>query len=436
MSNDLKRRDFIKTSSAAALGAAALGAVEAKAQQKEVVRVGVVGVGARGTGIVQTLLDIPGVEVPAICDINVENLERSLKNVTDKGRKRPEGYSKGPRDFERLCDRNDLDAVINATPWEWHTPIAVAAMKAGKYAGTEVPAAVTLDDCWQLVETSEKTGLPCMMFENVNYFRNVMMVLAMIRQNMFGELLHAEAGYQHDVRFVKFDPKGNLLWRGRHSVTRNGNLYPTHPIGPIAWWFDINRGDRFEYLVSVSTKSRGLNHHIREIFGPDHPNAKMEYALGDINTTLIKTHNGLTVTLYHDTQTPRPYDLIFRVQGTQGLYSGTLDKIYIEGKSPKSDEWENIEQYDKQYEHPMWKDLGETAKSYGHGGGDYIEMHQFIKAVRNRTQTPQDVYDAATWSVISPLTEKSVANRSAPVDFPDFTRGKWMTNPPIAITGA
>ena len=248
-------------------------------------------------------------------------------------------------------------------------------MKAGKYAGTEVPAAVTLDDCWQLVETSEKTGLPCMMFENVNYFRNVMMVLAMIRQNMFGELLHAEAGYQHDVRFVKFNDKGNLLWRGRHSVTRNGNLYPTHPIGPIAWWFDINRGDRFEYLVSVSTKSRGLNHHIRKKFGPDHPNAKMEYSLGDINTTLIRTHNGLTVTLYHDTQTPRPYDMIFRVQGTEGLYSGTLDKIYIEGKSPKSDEWENIEAYDKQYvTSPVGKTWGETAKSYGHGGGDYIEM--------------------------------------------------------------
>jgi len=437
MSSELNRREFMKKGSAAAVGAAALSTMSAvQAQTKDTIRVGVVGVGDRGTGTVKTLMDIPGVEITAICDINEENLARSIKNVVDKGRKRPEGYSRGPRDFERMCDRSDLDAVLTATPWEWHTPIAVAAMKAGKYAATEVPAAVTLDECWQLVETSEKTGKPCMMLENVCYFRNVMMVLTMIRQNMLGELLHCEAGYQHDVRFVKFDDKGNLRWRGKHSVTRNGNLYPTHPIGPIAWWLDINRGDRFAYLVSMSTKSRGLNYEITRKFGTNHPNAKLQYALGDVNTTLIRTHNGLTVTLYHDTQTPRPYDLIFRVQGTEGIYSATLNKIYLEGKSPQKDQWEDIAEYDKKYEHPIWKDLGETAKSYGHGGGDYIELHQFIKAVRNRTQTPQDVYDAATWSVISALTEQSVANKSMPVDFPDFTHGKWMTNPPIQITGA
>ncbi len=429
------RRDFMK-GSAAALGAATLAAQTAQGQTKDVVKVGVVGVGDRGTGLLKILLDIPGVEVTAIGDINTEHLARAQKIVTDKGMKSPDGYSRGSRDFERLCDRNDLDAVVNATPWEWHTPIAVAAMKAGKYAATEVPAAVTVEECWELVETYEKTGMPCMMMENVNYFRNVMMILMMVRENLFGELLHAEAGYQHDVRFVKFDGKGNLRWRGRHSVTRNGNLYPTHPIGPIAWWFDINRGDRFDYLVSMSTKSRGLNHEIREKFGPDHPNAKLQYSLGDINTTLIRTHNGLTVTLYHDTQTPRPYDLIFRVQGTNGLYSGTLNKIYIEGRSPKKDQWEDIAEYEKQYEHPMWKELGDVARNYGHGGGDYIEMHQFIKAVKNQTQTPQDVYDAATWSVISALSEQSVANRGRSVDFPDFTRGKWMNTPPIAITNA
>jgi len=436
MSSEVNRREFMKRGGTAAIGAAAIAAAnQVQAQTKDTVRVGVVGVGSRGSGTVKTLMDIPGVEVAAIGDINEENLARAIKSVVDKGRKKPDGYSRGPRDFERLCDRNDLDAVLTATPWEWHTPVAVAAMKAGKYAAVEVPAAVTLDD-WQLVETSEKTGKPCMMLENVCYFRNVMMVLNMIRQNMFGELLHCEAGYQHDVRFVKFDEKGNLLWRGRHSVTRNGNLYPNHPIGPIAWWLDINRGDRFTYLVSMSTKSRGLNHEIIKKFGPNHPNAKLQYTQGDINTTLIRTHNGLTVTLYHDTQTPRPYDLIFRVQGTEGIYSATLNKIYIEGKSPQNDQWEDIAEYDKKYEHPMWKDLGETAKSYGHGGGDYIELHQFIKAVRNRTQTPQDVYDAATWSVISALSEQSVAQKSAAVDFPDFTRGKWMTNPPIQITGA
>ena len=438
MSPEFSRRDFMKAGGTAALAAAAYqsSAKTARAQSDRTVRIGVVGVGSRGTGLLKILLDLENVEVPAICDIDQEHLLRAQNIVTDKGRERPDGYSRGPWDFKRLCDREDLDAVLTATPWEWHTPVAVAAMKAGKYAATEVPAAVTVDECWELVETSEQTGMPCMMMENVNYFRNVMMVLNMVRQDLFGELLHFEAGYQHDVRFVKFDEQGNLLWRGRHSVVRNGNLYPTHPIGPIAWWADINRGDIFEYLVSMSSKSRGLNHEIMKEFGPDHPNAKMKYALGDINTTLIRTHNGLTVTLYHDTQSPRPYDLIFRVQGTEGIYSGTLDKIYIDGRSPKEHQWEEIAEYDREYEHPMWKTLGPIAKNYGHGGGDYIEMHQFIKAVRNKTQTPETVYDAATWSVISALSEQSVANKSMPVDFPDFTRGKWMTTPPIGIEDA
>jgi len=432
------RRSFLKTGSAAAMAAAALGtaAKNVSADKKEIVKIGVVGVGSRGTGLVNNLLDIEGVEIPAICDIDADHLTRAQQIVEDKGRKRPEGYSRGPWDFKRLAERSDLDAILTATPWEWHTPVMVEAMKAEKYGATEVPACITIDECWELVETSEKTGKPCMMLENVNYFRNVMMVLNMIRQGLFGELLHFEAGYQHDVRFVKFDQNGNLLWRGKHSVTRNGNLYPTHPIGPIAWWADINRGDRFTCLVSMSTKSRGLNYHVEKKFGPNHPNAKMKYAQGDINTTLIMTHNGLTVTLYHDTQSPRPYDLIFRVQGTKGIYSGTLDKIYIEGRSPKEHTWEDITEYDKEYEHPMWKTLGPVAQNYGHGGGDYIELHQLVKAVKNGAQTPQDVYDAATWSVISPLTEQSVANGSKPVDFPDFTRGKWMTNPPIQIVDA
>jgi hypothetical protein len=219
-----------------------------------------------------------------------------------------------------------------------------------------------------------------------------------------------------------------------HAVKRNANIYPTHPIGPIAWWTNINRGDRFVYLVSMSSKSRGLNYYVAHRVSPDHPNAKRKYALGDVNTTLIKTENGLTVTLYHDTQLPRPYDLILRVQGTEGIYYGTLEKIYIEDRSPKPHTWEDTEPYYKQYEHPIWKELGPVAKNYAHGGGDYIELHQFIKAVRNKTQTPIDVYDTATWSAITPLTEQSVASKSAPVEFPDFTRGKWKKSRPIEIS--
>ncbi|HWB97105.1 MAG TPA: Gfo/Idh/MocA family oxidoreductase [Bryobacteraceae bacterium] len=433
-----RRRDVLKMVGAAALGA--YSSARASAAERPV-RVGLVGVGNRGTSHVRTLLDVPGVELPAICDINEENLGRAQGIVEKAGRSRPEGYSRGVEDFRRMVQREDLDAILTATPWEWHTPVCVAAMKAGKYAATEVPAAITVEECWELVNTSEQTGKPCMILENVCYYRNVMMVLNMIRQGVLGELVHAEGGYQHDVRAAKISPTGEIKWRGMHSVKRNANLYPTHPIGPIAWWLDINRGDRFTYLVSMSSKSRGINHYVSKRFGAEHPNAKRAYALGDVNTTLIQTARGLTVTLYHDTQSPRPYDLILRVQGTEGIYSGTLDKVFVEGRSPMAGArrntpvWEELNEYYAKYEHPIWKTLGQTAKQYPHGPADYIELEQFVQAVRNRSQTPIDVYDSATWSVITPLSERSVAGKSAAIDFPDFTRGKWQSAKPVEIRG-
>jgi predicted dehydrogenase len=420
---------------AGALGYSALAGRHLSAEEKPV-RIGLVGVGNRGFSHVQSLLDVPGVEIPAICDINEANLGRAVSFVEKAGRKRPEGYAKGLEDFRRLAARDDLDAVLTATPWEWHTPVCVAAMRAGKYAATEVPAAISVEECWDLVNTSEQTGKPCMILENVCYYRNVMLVLNMIRQGVFGELAHAEGGYQHDVRTAWIGPTGELKWRGMHSLRRNANLYPTHPIGPIAWWLDINRGDRFTYLVSMSSHSRGINDYVRQKFGADHPNAGRTYALGDVNTTLIKTEKGVTVTLYHDTQLPRPYDLILRVEGTHGIYSGTLDKMYIEGRSPTkgiNPLWEDLDRYYAQYEHPVGKALGAPGKHYPHGPADYIELQQFAKAVRNQTQTPIDVYDAATWSVITPLSEQSVNSKSAAVDFPDFTRGKWKSAKPVDI---
>jgi predicted dehydrogenase len=420
MTSHYTRRDLMRWAASAGLASAFAAAAE------KPVRIGMVGVGNRGTSLLRNFLDLPGVEVPAICDINEEHLARAVGLVEKAGQRSPEGYSRGVEDFRRLVERADLDAVVTGTPWEWHTPVCVAAMKAGKYAASEVPAAVTVEECWELVETSEKTRKPCMILENVCYFRNVLMVLNMIRQGVLGDLLHAEAGYQHDVRGAYFNrDTGDIKWRGMHALKRNGNLYPTHPIGPVAWWMDINRGDRFTYLTSMSSRSAGLKNYVVKRFGKDHPNAKRDYALGAVNTTLIRTEKGLTVTLYFDTQLPRAYDLILRVQGTEGIYSGTLEKVYVEDRSPKEHTWEDPEAYYAQYEHPIWKELGPVAKNYGHGGGDYIELHQFVRAVRNKTQTPIDVYDTATWSVISPLSEQSVAARSAPVDFPDFTRGKW-----------
>lgn len=436
------RRDLLL--SAAALGAPLLNAQPKPPITGRPLRVGFIGTGARGTALLRTTLQFPDVVVPAICDINETAAARAAALIERAGQARPQVYGAtgGVDDWRRLVARDDLDAVINAGPWQLHSAMSVATMRAGKYAAVEVPAAITVAECWDMVNASEETGMPCMILENVCYFRNTLLILNMVRQGLFGELTHCEGGYQHDVRFVFLStggdrgPAGELTWRGVHAASKNGNLYPTHPLGPIAQWLDVNRGDRFTHLTSMSSKARGLAHFARKKFGAAHPNANREYALGDVNTTLLRTASGATVTLYHDTMSPRPYDLILRVQGTEGIYMGSLDKFYFDGRSPKEDQWEAPDAYYAKYEHPLWRDLGPKTAGQGHGGADYIEMHQFFKAVRNRTETPIDVYDAAVWSCVFPLSIQSVAANSQPVEIPDFTRGKWKTRKPAPISGA
>ena len=433
MLSSTDRRTFLKMASATAFSQSLIAA-------DKPVRVGFIGVGNRGTGLVKILLDLPGVEIPAICDINEEHLRNALLLVEQSGRKRPEGYSAGPEDYLRLIARDDLHAVMTAAPWQLHTPICVAAMRSRKYAATEVPAALTIDECWQLVNTSEQTGMPCMMLENDCFGRGALMALNLVQQGILGELIHCEGGYDHDIR-AGLLRNGELSWRGMHALKRNANLYPTHPIGPIAWWTGINRGHRFTHLTSMSSKARGLNRYALKHFGSDNINANRAFADGDVNTSLIMTENGVTVTLNHDTQLPRPYSdsgdtkiplMVQRLQGTEGIFFGSLERIYIDGRSPEH-QWEDTAAYYDQYEHFLWKSLGEAAKASSHGGEDYVEMHQFIRAVRNRLPTPVDVYDAATWSVIIPLSEQSVVAKSAPVDFPDFTRGKWKEPRPLPL---
>ncbi len=428
-----QRREFLKLAGGGAVMARSLSGPE------KPVRIGFVGVGSRGTGLVKILLDVPGVEIPAICDINEEHLKNAQDIVEKRGRKRPEGYSRGAEDYRRMAAREDLDAVMTATPWELHTPVAVAAMKAGKYAATEVPAAITVEQCWELVNTSEQTGMPCMMLENDCFGRGALMAFNLVQQGVLGELIHCEGGYDHDLR-ADLLKNGELSWRGMHALRRNANLYPTHPIGPIAWWTGINRGDRFTYLTSMSSKSRGLNRYVEKHFGFDNVNAKRQFG-GDVNTSLIMTEKGITVTLNHDTQLPRPYSdsgdtkiplMVQRLQGTEGIFFGSMEKIYIDGRSPLH-KWEDTASYYEQYEHFLWKELGAAAKSSSHGGEDFVELHQFVRAVRSKIQTPVDVYDAATWSVIVPLSEQSVASKSAAVDFPDFTRGKWKNLRPLNL---
>ncbi len=399
-------------------------------------RVGMVGVGERGSYHLDLLLGMDSVEIKALCDIDDGFLYRAKKWVQDTGKPAPALYSRSKTDYLRLCDRDDLDLVVTATPWQYHAPVCIAAMQAGKHAATEVPAALTVDECWELVETSEKTGKHCTMLEQANYSPDVMTVLNMSQQGIFGDLLHASGGYVHDLRLVKFDPEREP-WRLQHSIDRNGNNYPTHPMGPIAWWLGINSGDQFEYLVSMSTKARCLNDYAAHFFGDRHPYASMRMACGDVNTTLLRTAGGRTVTLHHDTNTPHPKTAEMRLQGTRGLYAGNIRKLYLEGRSPTAHEWQPLAEYEKEYQHPLWKRFDEEKfrTSRGHGGGATTPLlwRRLLEALRAGRAPDQNVYDAVTWSVISPLTEKSVAAKSRPVDFPDFTRGKWKSTPPISF---
>lgn len=449
--NQNSRREFLKIGAAAGLGMLAskldlaaagghAGGGDARTQFKvaaiDPVRIGFVGVGGMGSAHVQNFLRIDGVVVKAVCDIVPERVERAQKWVEDAGQPRPAGYSKGPRDFERLCAEQDLDLVFTATPWEWHVPVCVAAMKNGKHAATEVPAAVTLDECWQLVETAEKTKKHCVMMENCCYDRIELMTLNMVRKGLLGEVLHAEAGYLHDLREVKFNTTGEGVWRRAHSRRRNGNLYPTHGIGPVAQCMNLNRGDAFDYLVSMSSPARGLHEYAVAEFGKDSPQAGEKYALGDVNSSLIKTKHGKTIILIHDTNLPRPYSRINLVQGTRGVAMKWPDRVYIEGKAAKPHEWDDFERFADEYEHPLWKAIAKRGEGRGHGGMDYIEDYRLIESLRTGEPMDMDVYDAAAWSVIMELSEKSVAQRGKPQDFPDFTRGLWKTNPPLGIVEA
>jgi predicted dehydrogenase len=441
--DDLKRREFLKLGGAAVIAGATPLAAQSPAQSSssaapfsaapiENVRIGYVGIGGQGSGHVRNLLKIPGCRIAAVCDIRPERTEWATKQITAAGQPAPTAYTRGPHDFERLCETEQLDLVYNATPWEFHVPIMLAAMKNGKHTATEVPAAMTLDDCWALVEASEKYQKHCVMMENCNYDRMEMMVYNMVRQGLFGEILHAEGGYLHDLRSIKFADTGEGLWRRAWATKVNGNLYPTHGLGPVANCLDINRGDRFDYLVSMSGPSRGLQDWAAEHTPPDSPKRREQYVLGDVNVSLIKTVKGRTIVVEHCTNLPRPYSRIHMVQGTKGLFQGYPDRVYIEGKG-KEDEWQNGLEAAKQYEHPLWKDLAERASGAGHGGMDYIEDYRLIKCLREGRPTDMNVYDAAALSAVVELSTRSNAHRSAPVDVPDFTRNKWKTTAPLDI---
>ncbi len=401
----------------------------------ERVRMAFVGVGGMGTHHLSTFLKLDGVEVKAVCDIVEAHATRAADMVEQAGQPRPTLYTRGERDFERLCETEDVDLVFTATPWEWHVPVCVAAMKSGKHAATEVPAAYTIDGCWELVEHAEKHRKHCVMMENCCYDRPELLSLNLVRKGLLGEVLHGECGYLHDLRGVKFSTSGEGLWRREHSIKRNGNLYPTHGIGPVAQCMNINRGDQFDYLVSMSGPSRGLQLWRQQHLAGDDPRRNEVYALGDINVTLIRTKLGRTIYLVHDTNLPRPYSRIHIIQGTRGIFERWPERVHIEDRSP-GHEWETLDKYYEEFEHPLWKSEAVRKASGGHGGMDFLEDYRLIQCLRRGEPTDMDVYDAAAWSVICGLTEKSVAKRSAAIDFPDFTRGRWQSWQPLEIVEA
>ena len=438
MDTQIPRRKFIELSAATTAGMAMTGGSVAQqsTSRKKPLRIGVVGTGNRGRSLMRTMLHMDGLEFPALCDINKKNLAMAQDMVVKAGLSKPEGYSKDEYAFKQLMERQDLDALIIATYWQCHAQMAVYGMKCGKYVGIEVPAAITFDECWNLVKTYEETGIPCMMLENWSFRRDNLAILNMVRQGLFGEITHCHCAHSHDcIDHWFFDPQGNLRWGGEFLLNRNCDQYPTHSLGPVLSWLNINCGDNFAYLTSTATDSKSINAYFKRKFGADHPNAKRTYKQGDIVTSVVRTHNGKTIVINYDMQSPRPYDNRWMLQGTEGIYNEQRNALYIVDKSPEYHKWESFPPYQEKHDHLWWKDLLEETINLGHGGTDYLELKMFLKAVRNKTQTPIDVYDSVVMSSIIPLSEESIANGSAPVECQDYTRGKWQTRKPsFAVT--
>ncbi|MCP4375354.1 MAG: Gfo/Idh/MocA family oxidoreductase [bacterium] len=405
-----------------------------KAQPIKTVRIGLVGLGGRGGGAMKRLSKVPGAKIVAVCDLLPDRVERARKRLAGMGVKDVAGYSGDDFAWKKLCDRDDIDLVYSCTPWRWHTPVSVYAMKHGKHAATEVPAAVTIDECWELVTTSEETGKHCMQLENCCYDFFEMMTLNMARKGFLGDLVHAEGAYIHDLRNLLTNKNGYQgMWRLKHNLKRDGNLYPTHGLGPIAQCMNINRSDKFDYLTSVSSDDFQLGDLVVRKFGKNSELGRQAgNARGNMNTTMIKTSMGRSIMVQHDVTTPRAYSRIHLVSGTKAtVCKWPVQKIMAGHKTFAGAQLKKITE---EYAHPLCKRIGEMARKVGgHGGMDFIMDYRLIQCLREGVALDQDVYDAAAWSAIGPLSEWSVANRSNSIDVPDFTRSKWKTNKPLGI---
>ena len=444
--SDLDRRDFLKLGAVIGAGIASGGdplsghgpadtrrdrapsaptMMGVAFEGRAIPRIAIVGTGLRGRSVLHELLGVGNVHITALCDVVPEKVAKAQEQMKQAGHDYAVAtFTGAERAFEELVQRDDIDLVYTATPWEFHVPVCLAAMNSGKHAATEVPAAYTVDDCWKLVDASEKTRRHCIMMENCNYGYNELLVLNMVRAGLFGELKHGGAAYNHDLREILFENQDEGLWRRAHHTLRNSNLYTTHGLGPVALFMDINRGDRFEHLVSMSTPEMGLTKWRQDHQDTEASKNGERYVTGDLNVSLIKTAKGRTIRLEHDVSSPRPYSRINSIQGTKGVFEDYPPRVYLEGMTP-SHRWGTIDGFKAEHEHPLWRTLGEQARSGGHGGMDFVMAWRLVQCMREGLVPDMDVYDAASWSVPGPLSEESVKKGSAPVKFPDFTRGKW-----------
>ena len=395
------------------------------------VKIGIIGLGARAETLLASLFQLPGVEVAAVCDIDPERVAR-IESIFDRnGLPKPKAYS----EYRALLDAPEVEAVFVPTSWNSHLAIARDALKRGKYVGIEVGGASSVEELWRLVHAAEETGTPCMMLENCCYGRNELMVLNMVRQGLFGELVYCECGYEHDLSCMAWDTELRRE-RALHNRCRNGDLYPTHGLGPIAKILRINRGNRFLTISSHATKARGFAAALE-----GHTGKRAVFNEGDVITSVIHCANGENITLTHGVSLPRPYSRNCRVQGTRGIWLENAKGIYLEGVSPKFEKldvagnpytveaWSPVESFREKYEHPIWREFG-SAVIGGHGGMDALVLQAFLDAVRRKAPTPIDVYDTAAWMSVTPLSEQSVALGGMPVPFPDFTDGRWIDREP------
>ncbi|MBR4171046.1 MAG: Gfo/Idh/MocA family oxidoreductase [Kiritimatiellae bacterium] len=402
-------------------------------------RVGFIGVGHRGPGHVRSLSRLPNVEIRAIGDLYEDRVNKQIKFLTDAKKPEPKGYFGSPDAWKAICERDDIDLIYICTPWLWHTPMAVYAMQCGKHVVMEVPAAVTVEQCWELVDTSEKTRRHCMMLENCCYGENEMLALSLCRKGVLGELVHGEAAYLHDLSHSKLNEESTGgyqgQWRLEWTKQHTGNPYPTHGLGPVAQYMNINRGDRFDYLTSISSDVFRMPQLGAAKYGENSPQAKYSYyRQGDMNTTIIRTYRGRTILVEHDTTSPAPYSRINTIKGTKGILSDYPLRVAL---LPNPHNWmdaKQLEELKQKYGHPLWQKNGNAAKAHGgHGGMDFLLNLRLCYCLQNGLPLDMDVYDAASWSSLVELTERSVLGGGKPVDIPDFTRGGWKTAEPLGI---